>query len=137
MPGIRVLKCPRCNRLFTKDRHPVCPECWRTEQENLDKVRRFLDENAGATAVQVADGTGVSEKDVIRFIKEGHLVAATGHAIEYPCDTCGKPISVGRFCPTCGEKLTKGLEGASKKIRRRADEDEDDPRWKKTGPGNS
>jgi predicted amidophosphoribosyltransferase len=130
MAGLRVMKCPRCGNIFTKDRHPICPACWRKEQEDLDKVRRHLDENPGATALEVSAGTGVPEPTVIRFIKEGHLIVAQGHGVRYPCETCGKPIATGRFCPDCGERLTKGLESEIRKVRGRK---RDDYGWKKTG----
>ena len=128
MPSLRVLKCPRCGSLFTKDRHPICPACWRAEQTNLDRVRRHLDENPGSTAAMVAAETGVPEEDVVRFIREGHLIIAPGHGIQYPCDACGKPIAVGRFCPECSGKLTKGLEDATDALRRGKRKDHG---WKK------
>lgn len=99
----------------------------------LDVVRRYLDENPGAEIPAVAEATGVSEKEIIRFIKEGHLVVFEAKGIKYPCEACGKPISIGRFCPTCGEKLTKGLEGAIRRARRR-EEEREGYGWKKTTP---
>lgn len=116
---VQVIKCPRCGTIFTRERHPICSACWRHEQDNLDHVRRYLDENPHSTVDDVSEGTNVPAKDVVRFIREGYLVAPTGNAIQYPCDACGRLISSGRFCGSCGERLTKGLEGASKRMRKR------------------
>lgn len=133
MAELRVVKCVRCGKIFSRDRRPICSDCWREEQDNLDKVRRFLDENPGTGIPMTSSETGIPEKDIIRWIKEGHLMLARGgEGISYPCESCGKPIGAGRFCSTCGEKLTRGLEGAKHTIRRRA-EAEDEQGWKKTG----
>src|SRR5699024_11870168 len=70
--------CERCGEIFAsigdKD---VCPKCGRQEEEDFQKVYRFLTnrKNREATILEIVEATGVEEDLIIKFMKQNRLRA--------------------------------------------------------------
>ena len=108
----KVLLCKECGRLFQSMGASYCPEC----VDNLDKafitVKEYIYENENATLVDIVDNTGVPEKHVLYFLKEGRLnIDNTDEALN--CEDCGRPIPNGRYCSNCREKLANAFSSVS------------------------
>ncbi|WP_018132176.1 TIGR03826 family flagellar region protein [Effusibacillus pohliae] len=104
-----LMNCKTCGRLFQRVSRDICPHCVRQEEEDFLKVSRFLREQPGATPQQVHEATDVALKTIYQFIREGRLIAANFPNMTYPCERCGLPISVGRFCAACADELKAQL----------------------------
>ena len=97
---MEVVNCPRCGKMFTKMRDPLCKECMKEEEDLFQKVREYLDENPNTSLPEVAEATGVSTKKIMRYVREGRLEASQ-YVGGVTCERCGKPIKLGRYCEKC------------------------------------
>jgi len=77
-------------------------------EEQEMKVAAYLRDNRRASITEVHEATGVSEKIILTMIKKGRIVGDI--AMEYPCESCGKPISEGRVCGECGRRVLNQLK---------------------------
>ena len=102
--------CKKCGRLFNRTINDNCQVCVKEEEEAFFTVRDYLRENKRASANEVADGTGIELSLIVKFIREGRLSTVDNPMLSYPCDACEEPITNGRYCKPCKEKLSKGLQ---------------------------
>lgn len=108
----QLTNCERCGQLFVKAFRDICPTCYKEEQENFKKVYDFVRkrENRQAAMIDIVKGTGVSEDDISRFIKEGRLRVSNMPNLGYQCESCGKIITAGTLCNDCKKQLAKELQ---------------------------
>ncbi len=105
MAGFSMRNCPKCGNVFTFIRNPICPDCQAKEDEIFESVRFYIKENPDKTLVEVSEATDVSTKKILKYIKEGKIELSSNEGIEFACENCGKPISVGRYCINCANKI--------------------------------
>ncbi|MFP4662668.1 MAG: flagellar protein [Halanaerobiales bacterium] len=121
--------CPQCGKLFAYDgRNKVCQVCRNNEESDYEKVKEYLWDNPNASIEKVHLETEVERELIIKFIRDGRLVAE-GINVEMliECERCGKPIITGRFCPKCKQALIDGFKPSdSKKKEKREKEARDD-----------
>ena len=60
--------------------------------------------------MELSEATGVSVRQITRFIREGRISLADHPGIDYPCDLCGNPIREGTLCAGCRARLSRDLE---------------------------
>ena len=108
---MQVINCPRCRKLFTKIKSPVCPACEKLEEEQFQELRKYVEENPMANVSQASEETGVSAKRILRYIREGRLIVPEGMKLEIRCTQCGAPITEGNFCDSCSKKMIENLSG--------------------------
>ena len=107
-----LANCPECGKLYMENPSKLCPDCYRIEEENEDKVAKYLRGNRGASISEIHEATGVDEKIILKMIKKGRI---TGDIqVEYPCESCGRPILEGRVCPECGRRVLEQLKPEAK-----------------------
>lgn len=87
-----------------------CEDCGEADYDDYGKVRRYIEENKGATAAQAETATGVSQRSIRQMLKEGRLEVAPNSKVSLRCEVCGKPIRFGRFCPACETSYHRGIE---------------------------
>lgn len=87
-----------------------CEDCKAVDYDDYGKVRLYIEGHPGATAAQVEDSTGVSQKIIRRLLKEGRIEVAEGSKSFLRCEVCGKSIRSGQFCPECEKKVHNRLE---------------------------
>jgi len=104
----KLANCSRCNALFVQAVRDICPKCYQEVEQEYELCARFLRkrENRGSNIYQVSDGTGVSVKQITRFIKEGRISVSGNPHLGYPCESCGTIIQTGNLCEAC----IKGLK---------------------------
>lgn len=108
--SMNVKSCKRCKRLFNYMNNLLCPACVQEIDEMFIKVRKYLEEKPNASMVVLVEDTGVPEKDIIAFLKEGRLSFAPGGA-GIKCEKCGRQIQSGRMCDHCKAELSNVLSG--------------------------
>lgn len=102
--------CSRCGRVFAsvQGSREICPVCVKEEEENYRKVFQFLSEKPSATAQEISDGTGIELKDIFRFVRENRLRLVRTEGLT--CESCGAPISQGKICERCRQKLSEDIK---------------------------
>ncbi|MBQ5430209.1 MAG: flagellar protein [Lachnospiraceae bacterium] len=104
---VDVRNCRACDRVFDYPGYgpQVCPECLKTEEEQFEIVRSYLESHPRATLVQTTNDTGVSLRKLQAWLREERLSYATSKGSGFTCDLCGVPIVAGRLCPKCAGRL--------------------------------
>lgn len=103
----KLANCSRCDALFVQAVRDICPKCYQQVEQEYELCARFLRkrENRGSTIYQVSDATGVSVKQITKFIKEGRISVTGNPNLGYPCESCGNMIRVGTRCEDCIKDL--------------------------------
>jgi hypothetical protein len=109
---MEVRQCHTCGRLFGYRGNLNCPECIKKHDDHFNTVRRYLLDNPRASLDDICEGCEVERGEVMAWVREGRLVLSSGGGAV--CEQCLTPISHGRFCKFCSEKMLDTLEGAKK-----------------------
>jgi flagellar operon protein (TIGR03826 family) len=107
----QLSNCVRCDSLFVRGVKDICPKCVMEVEKEYELCAKFLRkrENRGATIQDVSDATGVSVKQITRFIREGRISIDNNPNLGYPCENCGKLIGSGHLCPECAGELKREI----------------------------
>lgn len=97
--------CKSCGRVFFSARDEICPACKEKEDEDYKLVRTFLKEFPGSSVHIVMEYTGVPEKRIMRFLREGRIEIFESDQSFLTCLKCGKPIQKGKYCKECYSKF--------------------------------
>lgn len=107
MPEIR--NCPRCGRLFAFRGRDICPTCVSEEEEQFERVRRFLRSAPAASLGDIVEATGVSAELILSFLRQGRLLAGDGLKGMLTCQRCGTPIDEGYLCADCSREVAREM----------------------------
>jgi flagellar operon protein (TIGR03826 family) len=112
--GMELGNCPRCGKLFAKNFRDICPSCIKDIEAEYEKCLKYLREEKSATIQEVHEATGVSIRQITKFIKEGRISIANNPNMMYPCEVCGVLIRDGNMCDSCRTRLSRDLNSALK-----------------------
>ncbi|WP_462331689.1 flagellar protein [Schwartzia sp. (in: firmicutes)] len=107
--------CSECGRVFVDTGIGVCRDCYEKQQDQMQEISSYVRDNPHSTVKQICEALNVKEKLVMRMIREGRFVT-DGVQLEYPCESCGAPITSGRFCDKCNGELAKQMQQTQKKM---------------------
>ena len=96
-----------------------CEHCGELAYDDYGKVRNYIEEHSGATAAQIEEAIGVSQKTIRRLLKEGKLEVTEDSRSFLRCELCGKDIRSGLYCPECERKMHHSLEEKQREINRK------------------
>ncbi len=113
--------CSRCGKVFTVISSSICPECMKAEEDGFQRIKVFIEENPMCRISELAEGTGVPPKRILRYIKEGRLEISKGMRDEVKCDKCGKPINTGRYCDACIIEINQTVNELFNKQKKEAE----------------
>ncbi|GKU76828.1 TIGR03826 family flagellar region protein [Paenibacillus sp. L3-i20] len=99
--------CPRCGKLFAKNFRDVCPVCIREIDNEYQLCADYLRKYKGAIIGELSDQTGVSIKQITKFIREGRISMVNAPNMSYACESCGIPIRESHICESCRKRLLK------------------------------
>ena len=68
-----VQSCKGCGKLFPFLPRGLCADCIDVREERFRTVREWLRDNPGASIMAACQGTGVEERLIAEFIREGRL----------------------------------------------------------------
>ncbi len=107
--GIQVKQCKDCNKLFHSFGGDLCLECSEKVDGYFRQVRDYLYAHPDAGILEVTKNTGVEESYILSFLKEERL--SLNKESEYiKCEQCKNPITSGRLCSACKERLSTMLD---------------------------
>lgn len=112
-----IRNCPRCGSVFVYRGRDICPRCVADEEDQFERVRRFLRTSPSATLEEVVEATGVSAELVLSFMRQGRLVATGGLKGLLSCQRCGAPIDDGQLCAECARELAREVDRAASAVR--------------------
>lgn len=108
------VNCPRCGRLSPILVRGQCGQCLREEHEQLRAVQALLSGRGPLSAEQIATETGVPVERVLRWLREGWLVAS-GDVLR--CRRCGRTVRLGLLCAACRLELAVAIRQLEEALR--------------------
>ncbi|MGI6151270.1 MAG: hypothetical protein ACOYIR_04900 [Christensenellales bacterium] len=116
-----IRQCKQCNALFQSFGANICPICAEKLDREFIQVKHYLYDHPDANIMDIARDTGIEERTILGFLREGRLSVDSNAGIQR-CEECGTPISSGRYCNRCQLVVESLLNAASKiKARRSAE----------------
>ena len=111
-----VKNCKKCKRLFNYISGPaICPQCREELEKKFQEVKKYLFDNRGANIADVVENCDIDEAQIRQWIREERLEFSSGINIGVTCETCGTPISTGRFCEKCKASMINDLQSAGRR----------------------
>ncbi len=107
--GLNVANCPRCGKVFAQGLHDVCPACVKEIEKEYEACAEFLRENKGTNMHDLSESTGVTIRQITKFIREGRISLMGLPNMGFPCESCGMMIRGGSLCDNCRSNLQKGI----------------------------
>jgi len=123
---MNLANCPRCGKLFAKGIRDVCNACTREIDKEYELCAEYLRKYKGAIITEVSDETGVSIRQITKFIREGRISLLNAPNLSYPCESCGTLIRDNQLCDRCRTRLSKDAQELNQRLieqRRRESED--------------
>lgn len=115
--------CEKCGRMSIKYLgigEYSCADCNHIMYDDYGKVRRYIENNPGATQIQVANALGIPKSKITQMLKDDKIEIAPGSMIFLNCELCGKEIRSGRFCFECAKTLEERENAERKKAKNMA-----------------
>jgi len=118
---VDLKNCKKCGSLFSPDHgENICQVCRNEEEEKYQKVKEYLWDFPNATVEEVHEETGVEKELIIKFVKEGRLLAdGLNVDLLLECERCGTQIESGRFCQSCKDELVSGLSESDRSKKKK------------------
>ncbi|EXX88235.1 flagellar protein [Paenibacillus darwinianus] len=107
--------CPRCGKIFSKGIRDICPSCVKEVDKEYDLCTIFIKENKQCSMQELSEGTGVSVRQITRFIREGRISIVRLPNLSYSCESCGAPIRDNTMCVECRSRLAAEMKESSRK----------------------
>ncbi len=103
--------CSACGKLFiAKPKQKLCLDCFEELQAEEARIIRYVDTHKeAATLDKICEGTGAEPRMILRMIHDSRFLH-TDVDISYPCESCGAPITRGRYCAGCMHDFKVGAE---------------------------
>lgn len=124
--------CPECGKVFVKISKNLCPDCIEKDEKAFEEVRAYLKDYPGASVEEICGATGVEEKKVLKWIREGQIeVCFREGGRVLTCKGCGVPVTSGNFCARCAKDLSSQIETATRPGHKRESADSGDAQKRK------
>ena len=108
-----LIKCRKCGRLFNYISGPfICTSCRDKQEEKFQQVKKYIQQNGRATINEVSEECEVEIQQIQAWIRQERLEFTDDSPIGIPCESCGKMIGSGRFCPNCKDNMMRNLNSA-------------------------
>ncbi|MDD6798138.1 MAG: flagellar protein [Clostridia bacterium] len=110
-----VRNCRMCGSLYNYiggTYRNLCPQCIKKMEDKFEEVKKYIEDNPGASISVVSMECDVSPDQIQRWVREDRLVFADDSPIGIPCERCGTMIKSGRFCDQCKMNMTNSFSQA-------------------------
>ena len=113
---MNVRNCRKCGRIFNYITGlPLCPSCKEVMDEKFQEVKKYIQDNKGATVSQVSQECDVEEAQIRQWVREERLIFAEGSVTGIGCESCGVAITTGRYCDKCKANMISNLSAAGRR----------------------
>ncbi|WP_036708327.1 flagellar protein [Paenibacillus pinihumi] len=101
--------CPRCGKLYQLNLRNLCPACIKEIDKQYELCSDTLRKTPGLSINELSEETGVSTKQITKFIREGRISIINAPNMSYPCEVCGTLIRENNICNDCRQRLVKDV----------------------------
>lgn len=118
---LHIRKCARCGAIF----QPLgqgkvhCYDCLKAFDDMFIIVREYIYDHPEDRMGTIVEKTGVDEKVILQFLREGRLKLGPANVGLLRCESCGVPIDHGKFCTQCVSQLSRAFQSASTELTRK------------------
>lgn len=113
---MNVRNCRMCGKLFNYIAgNPVCPTCKDELEKKFQEVKQYIFDNKDTTIKAVSEACDVDEGTIRQWVREERLVFADGAVTGIVCETCGAPITTGRYCEKCKVETMNAFTNAGRR----------------------
>lgn len=126
---MNVRNCRKCGKLFNYvSGAPICPACKEALEKKFQEVKKYVQDNRGATIHEVVENCEVDAQQVRQWVREERLEFSGDGATGITCEKCGAVITTGRFCAKCKMEMTNTLNSAIPKAPKEKTPQKKDPK---------
>lgn len=117
MPDVR--NCRKCGRIFNYiGGEPICSVCRQADEEDFQRIKKYLYEFPGASLSQVSVELEISVEKIKKFLRDGRLeITGDDGNMILECEKCGKSIKSGRFCTECENDMASSFKSAASQMK--------------------
>jgi len=108
--------CKRCGNLFSRVSQPVCPECIRKEDKQLEQANGWMRDNPGQTINALSEATGIELPHILKWVRQKRITLADKSCVVI-CKRCGEAVFSGTLCDRCKLSLSHDLSQEIKAIK--------------------
>ncbi|UUZ79518.1 hypothetical protein LJK88_30860 [Paenibacillus sp. P26] len=109
MTMLKVDHCPKCGKVYQKNLRNLCQSCIDSYEDDYNRCNAYLRDHRKSTNAELSQATGVSERQIIGFIKENKLPIGSYPHLHYPCSSCRAPIRQHHLCSSCSIRISKEI----------------------------
>lgn len=110
---MELKNCKSCDKVFLYTGvRSICPECVEKEEKEFELVKQYLWDHPNSSLTEVSEATGVEEKKVLKYLREGRISLGNKSDLKLECEICGTVITYGRICAKCAKALGGGSIGS-------------------------
>ena len=101
-------KCKKCggNVLIVNDGEYKCEECGEIYYDDYGKIKKYMENNKGATIQEIVQATGVSRRSIKELLSNCKLEIVQPSNAYIKCNVCGAMLTCGSICNRCGNNMT-------------------------------
>lgn len=110
--SLDLTNCKKCGRAFMNDGNAYCKRCRGDSEDEYKIVKEYVYDNPGATILEVHEATGVAEKRILQYLREGRLEIVDDTNFVLDCQRCGVSIKSGKYCDKCSHEMAMELRSA-------------------------
>ena len=96
-----------------------CEVCDFLDYDDYGKVRLYIEQHRGATAAEIEDNIGVSQRITRKLLRDGRIEVAENSKVFLLCERCGKNIRSGYYCPECEMTVHRTMEAKQREMLHR------------------
>ena len=116
--ALKATNCPGCGKLFLNPGPgKYCPDCMKKQEEQMDEIASYVRDNPRSSVDEICAALDVRKSLVLSMLQSGRLEEMNIN-IKYPCASCGKKISHGRYCKACGKKIAGEVAASLRRVRK-------------------
>lgn len=125
MQSDRLANCTICGKLYLREHTDYCLDCFKEMEREFKIINDFLriEENRFASIEEASAFTGVSEKRITEFIRDGRIYVEDYPNLGYGCAHCGTLIQRQMLCSVCFEDFSAKVNKTLKAEKLREDMD--------------
>ncbi len=114
--ALNIINCKKCGRIFQQiTSRRICPDCEKALEDKFLEVRDYIRANPNVSIMEVSREKDVSVEQIKQWVREERLLFTNAEGSGIQCVLCGVPITTGKYCARCKEKMAHNLGNAYEK----------------------
>lgn len=113
---MEIKNCKKCGRIYNYILGPnFCPRCMKDLEDKFQEVKQYIYDHPGVGVAEVSEEMEIPAGQIRQWVREERLQFAEGSVTDITCESCGRTILSGRYCPQCKEAMVRNLGSAYQK----------------------